>query len=184
MIITFTVISCSNLKFCCKKCVSEEKTFQTVCTCACSIMSVYIQIAHGQEGGDLIFCLKAIIILCHAGGPKSITSLFSICLIPPIFCFISQTHSSLLLLELTCCLKQNMDARENCYCRSKDILKMYFWSNILGHSTSHKWCRAVMQNQRKLAKDCYCTSNFIIQVFFCETITKYYSWIIQIGLLN
>ena len=33
------------------------------------VVSVYIQIAHGQEGGDLIFCLKAIIILCHAGGP-------------------------------------------------------------------------------------------------------------------
>ena len=33
-------------------------------------MISYIQIAHGQVGGDLIFCLRAIIILYHAGGPN------------------------------------------------------------------------------------------------------------------
>ena len=64
--------------------------------------------------------------------------------------YFSKSFFIIITLELTCCLEQNMDARENCYCRSKDILKMYFGSNILGHSNSHKWCGAVMQNQRKL----------------------------------
>ena len=45
---------------------------------------------------------------------------------------------------------------------------MYFGSNILGHSNSHKWCGAVMQNQRKLAKDCLCTLMLVVHAFIIE----------------
>ena len=50
--------------------------YMSLCVCVCVCMCVCVcvgenifKIAHGQVGGNFVFCLKAIIILCHAGGP-------------------------------------------------------------------------------------------------------------------